>query len=275
MTDPEHWGPTEVIDIASDAVDDAFRLFVTACGPEPSETLIVADGTGLFGLVADTIRLMQIPALVPPMLVVGVGYPAASVIADTVGIRVRDLTPSVVEGFDGSGGADAFRSFIADELMPWLSDRHPGATGRTTFFGHSLGGLFGAHVMLTRPATFDRYILSSPSLWWDRHRILDEVTTAAGLAEIEASVFAGIGALETDEGRRLEAADLPDGHPAKPPEARLDMVDDLRRFVEALAARDLTGLDLWSEVFPDEFHATVPGVVLSRALRAFAIADRG
>lgn len=266
---------TEVRDVASTAVGDTFRVFVGECGPAPRETLIVADGTGLFGLAVDTIRLMQIPALVPPMLVVGIGYPTATVLADTVGIRVRDLTPTQVTGFDRSGGADAFGSFIADELMPWVSDRHPGATERTTFFGHSLGGLFGAHMMLTRPATFDRYVLSSPSLWWDRHRILDEVTTAAGLDEIEASVFAGIGALETDEGRRLEAANLPDGHPAKPPAAHLDMVDDLERFVGRLEERALTGLDLRWQVFADEFHATVPGVVLSRALRRFAAADRG
>ena len=40
-----------------------------------------------------------------------------------------------------------------------------------TYFGHSLGGLFGAHTLLTATSTFDRYICSSPSLWWDNAAI--------------------------------------------------------------------------------------------------------
>lgn len=270
-TEPQRWGPTEVHDVASAAVGDTFRLFVGECGSNPRETVIVADGTGLFGLVVDTIRLMQIPALVPPMLVVGVGYPEASVLIDTVDIRTRDLTPSAAAGFERSGGADAFGRFIADELRPWLADRFPGSTDRVTYFGHSLGGLFGTHLLLDRPDTVDRYILSSPSLWWDRYRLVaDEADRAERHDDLAAMVFFGIGSLETDDGRRLEAIGLPEGHPAKPPAGHLDMVADLERFTDRLRSRRYPSLDLHVEVVPDEFHATVPGTVLSRGLRAFA-----
>jgi hypothetical protein len=62
--------------------------------PGAEAVLFVTDGNGLFGLAVDAIRMMQIPALLPSMLVVAVGYPGMAAIGDTVGIRGRDLTPT-------------------------------------------------------------------------------------------------------------------------------------------------------------------------------------
>jgi hypothetical protein len=47
------------------------------------------------------------------------------------------------------------------------------------------------------------------------------------------------------------------------------MVADLRRFTERLGSRGYPELGLAMAVFPDEFHATVPARVLTRALRHF------
>jgi predicted alpha/beta superfamily hydrolase len=276
QTTPER----EIHRLRSTIVGDEFELSVARCGENPKVSLIVVDGDGLFGLAVDTVRLMQIPGLVPAMVVIGIGYPGAESILDTVSIRARDLTPSVVDAVPGSGGADAFADFIQIELLPWLRGLYrpdQGAAAKLVFFGHSLGGLFGTHLLLTRPGLFDQYIISSPSLWWDHHSVFEAERRAgeqraAGLSggaggEPTGQVVFGIGALETDEGRRLEAANLPDGHRFKPPARRLDMVDDLERFVESLTARHHPGLDVHQMILPDEFHATVPGVVLSRGLR--------
>ena len=84
-----------------------------------------------------------------------------------------------------------------------------------------------------------------------------------------SQVFFGVGSLETDAGRRLEALSLLAGHPAKPPFEHLDMVDDMRRFVAQLASRNDATLQISSVEVADEFQATVPGIVLSRALRHF------
>jgi hypothetical protein len=67
-----------------------------------------------------------------------------------------------------------------------------------------------------------------------------------------------IGTLETDAGRRLGAVNLPVGHPAKPPSAQLDMVDDMRRFVAQLASRKDPTPQIASLEMTDEFHATGP-----------------
>jgi predicted alpha/beta superfamily hydrolase len=263
-------GDVEVHDLASTEVGGPLRIFLGLCGEEPTTALVVTDANGLFGLTVDTVRMMRIPALLPPLLVVGIGYPDAATIADTADVRVRDLTPTPSRHFDGSGGADAFLRFVRTELFPWLDGRLPPAADRI-FFGHSLGGLFGVHALLSEPDTFDRYILSSPSLWWDHHVIFErEAQRAATHDDLVAAVYVGIGAFETDEGRRREAVNLPVGHRAKPGRTHLDMVADALRFTEALRGHSYPSLDLACRVFPDEFHATVPAVVLSHGLRHFA-----
>jgi len=262
-------GGTEVHDLWSEAVGDSFRVFIGHCGPNPQSILFVTDANGLFGLAVDTVRLMQIPGLVPSLLVVGVGYPNATAVIDTVGIRARDLTPTPRSHLDGSGHAVDFVEFVSTELRPWLLERFPAAASDMTYFGHSLGGLFGAYALLTATSTFNRYILSSPSLWWDDEVIFDIERERASEAGLRSEVFFGIGSLETDAGRRLEAEGLPVGHPAKPPATSLDMVDDMRRFVAQLTARNDPTLKIGDVELADEFHATVPGIVLSRALGEF------
>lgn len=261
----------ETHEVHSDAVGEAFRVSVAACGETPVLTLILTDADGLFGLAVDTIRMMHLTALVPSMRVVGIGYPGADGISDTIEARARDLTPTNARPFSTSGGADAFAVFVNSELVRWIDGRFGDATVDMTYFGHSLGGLFGTYMLLSPPPTvFRRYILSSPSLWWDDELMFGLERAGAGRqTRLEAEVVFGIGSLETDEGRRREGANLPDGHPMKPPPMHLDMVDDLRRFVDQLGGRDDPSLQLHSIEIANEFHTTVPGIVLNRALRHF------
>jgi len=267
---PSPLGECEVHDLWSEAVHDHYRIFIASCGEQPATTLVVTDANGLFGTAVDTVRMMQLPALLPDLLVVGIGYPTAATIADTISIRVRDLTPTPAYDIQDSGGASAFLQFIRDELCPLVGQRFPSALGRTIFFGHSLGGLFGVHALFAEPAAFDGYIISSPSLWWDGYvAITEEEQWAASHDDLVAQTYFGIGAGETDEGRRIEATNLPAGHPFKPPKMYLDMVDDLERFTSALRQRGYPNLGLAADVFAGEFHATVPGIVLNRGLRRF------
>ena len=269
VTPPLPLGDVEVHDLWSTAAQDHFRVFVGRCGDQPSATLFVTDGNGLFGTAVDTVRMMQLPGLLPSMVVVGIGYPTASAIGDTIGLRVRDLTPTASRHFPGSGGAETFLRFIRDELFGWIRHRFPPAMERTVYFGHSLGGLFGTHALLADPTVFDDHIISSPSLWWDHWAPLGWVEQWAGTHDdLATGAYFGIGGLETDEGRRVEAMNLPDGHPFKPVATYLDMVDDLVRFTNDLDGRRYPRLRLAVDVFPDEFHATVAPMVLSRGLRA-------
>jgi predicted alpha/beta superfamily hydrolase len=178
-TEPPALGGTEVLDVWSEDVGDTFRLFVGRCGPAPRATLVVADGNGLFGLAVDAVRLMQIPGLLPSLAVVGVGHPGAATVADTVGIRERDLTPTAWPAFPGSGGAAAFLRFVREPVLDRLGDRFPGCLATMVFFGHSLGGLFGTWALLQQPPPFTHYVLSSPSLYWDRYAVLAASTSGS------------------------------------------------------------------------------------------------
>jgi predicted alpha/beta superfamily hydrolase len=259
-----------VHDLWSPEVGDTFRVFVGHCGPEPRATIVVTDGNGLFGLTVDTVRLMQIPGLLPALTVVAIGYPDAQAVVDTLDVRSRDLTPTHWPAFPGSGGADRFLDFIRSTLFDWISERFPTALEMPVYFGHSFGGLFGTCALLDPRPPFSHFILSSPSLFWDSYVVFDrESEWSAGPPDHELQAFFGIGGLETDEGRRLEGRDLPDGHPRKPPATHLDMVDDLLRFTDQLRARRLPRVAIAVEVYPDEYHATVPALVLAHGLRRF------
>lgn len=259
-----------VAELASACVGDTFTVFAEVCGDDPQGLLLVTDANGMFGTAVEIVRSLQFPQLIPSMVVVGVGYPSAKTLGDTVQIRARDLTPTHSSLFGQSGHADAFAAFLNSELRPWIGERYGACAEDMTYFGHSLGGLFGAHVLLTQPALFGRYILSSPSLWWDHYLIeRTEQTFSEAATDLSAQVFCAIGALETDEGRREEGRKLPETHPSKPPAIHLDMVADLERFVATLSGRRYPSLSVESLVLPNEYHVTAAPVALSRGLRHF------
>jgi uncharacterized protein len=236
------------------------EVSVVVCGSSPEAVMVVTDADGLFGLVVDTVELMRVPGLVPDLAVIGVGYPHAVSIHDTIAARTFDLTPTAWRAFPGSGGGPAFARFLTDLVMPIAARTAPGVP--VHYVGHSLGGMFGAWLLLGGNP-FDGYILGSPSLWWHRHALLGaEIPDVLG-----AEVFVGIGGLETDAGRRQEAANLPPRHPLAPPATFLDMVADVDRWVDRLRTAQPTGLRLAHRCFPDEYHATVLGPVLTHGLR--------
>jgi predicted alpha/beta superfamily hydrolase len=132
--------------------------------------LYLTDGEAQFAHTVATIDFLARSGRMPQMIVVG--------IANTD--RTRDLTPSKgtltrpdgrVLQFPSAGGADAFLEFIATELIPHIDRRYPTAPFRI-FAGHSFGGLFALHALVTRPETFAAYIAVSPTVLWDDSRIL-------------------------------------------------------------------------------------------------------
>ena len=165
---------------------------------------------------------------------------------------------------------DEFLAFLRDDLMPWIAANYTVDAGDTTYFGHSLGGLFGVYALLQDPTTFRRYALGSPSLWWHRElAFLGEAEYAAAHDDLAAQVYFAIGADETQEGRMRESAHRPAAEREILAQHPLDMVDDLDRFVAALRSRNYPGMKLRYDVFPDEFHSTVAFLILSRGLRWF------
>lgn len=274
----------EVHYLGSEHVGDEFKIFIGHCGGSDDiapVVLYLTDANGLFAGAVDIVRLMQLGAHLPPILVVGIGYRRGA-LGETVGLRTRDLTPTsdaliarISPDVTVMGGAERFLAFIRDELQPWVRSRYRVDTEDSVYFGHSLGGLFGTYVLLTRPSTFRKYGIGSPSLWWDDDLMFEYEASYAGTHDdLPATVFFTVGAFEDHDGRQREAGRLPPEERAKAGLRHIDMVADTERMAASLRARHYPNLDLAGTVLPDEFHITVPHLNLSRSLRYLFDAPR-
>ena len=170
----------------------------------------------------------------PPVIVVGIGNTD----------RNRDLTPEhadiknddgSVASFPTSGGADKFLDFIQTELMPEVEKRYRTAHYRI-FSGHSFGGLFAIHALVTRPDLFDAYIAVSPSLQWaDGHTLHDAQQFFATHPGVNKTLFFSLG----NEGANGGA-----------------MGENFNALQKTLTAGAPKGLVWKSAVYPDEDHGS-------------------
>jgi predicted alpha/beta superfamily hydrolase len=229
--------------------------------------LFVTDAAYGFPLTRSIAQRLSKHAGLEEAIVVGLSYAKGD---SAMYSRRRDYTPSVprTQGYVSDtpgravafGEAQAYGGFIADDVFPLIASHYRADMRRKIFVGHSYGSLLGLQLLLTRPATFEHYILGSPSLWFDRGVMFDrEKDYAKGHGDMPASVFFGIGGRET----------LAAGKKRSRTEEDADMVADLREFDAALKSHRYPGLATRLEVFADEDHASVFPLVLTHGLRAY------
>jgi predicted alpha/beta superfamily hydrolase len=263
---------TEVRDVHAQALNRDYQLFVAL--PESYRTsnrrypvLFVTDAGYAFPIVRNIAQRLTKHAGMEEAIVVGLSYAKGD---GGVYSRRRDYTPTVprMQGYTSDmpgrapafGEAGAYGRFIAAEVFPLIAAHYRADMNRKVFVGHSYGSLLGLQVLLTAPGTFEHYILGSPSLWYDRGVMFDrEKDYAKGHADMPASVFFGIGGMET----------LATGKTRSRSEEDADMVADLREFDEALKARRYAGLKTQREVFAGEDHASVFPFVFTHGIRAY------
>lgn len=143
------------------------------------------------------------------------------------------------------GHAEAYRDYIARDVFPLIARTYRVDMRRKVYIGHSLGGLFGGYVLLTRPDMFSHYVLGSPSLWFDERTLFTtEARYAASHRDLRANVRLSIGGFET-------IGTTPRHY------RTVDMVGDMRDFERVLRARQYPGLRIESEVLPGLDHLTV------------------
>jgi predicted alpha/beta superfamily hydrolase len=261
--------PLAVHRLISKQVGDSFEIRVLLPPLISGETtrfpvVYMTDVHAGFPVDADMLRMLMMYD-VPRFIAVGIGYPAAGSIMQGLAIRARDLTQVEVKAeqaggdlpFAGmvkpavrTGGAPKFLGFIRDELMPFIDARYPTNPNDRAYWGDSLGGLFGCYVLFTRPDTFNRYIIGSPSIWWGGEEMIKRAEGfLASASDLRASVFMGVGGLEE-----------------LGPGASFRMVTNLLRLETMLRAKKYPGLQLTTRIFPDESHTTVVGMNLVRGL---------
>ena len=92
--------------------------------------------------------------------------------------RRRDFTfPTAIEKdqkrFTTSGHSDKFIAFIEKELQPFIDKKYK-TTDSKTIIGQSLGGLLETEILLKKPSLFNKYVIVSPSIWWNNGSILNQ-----------------------------------------------------------------------------------------------------
>ena len=213
------------------------------------------DGLRLHG----TTHIMQFTGDIPRFIMVGIGYPVKHHLGGLV-LRTRDLTPveTTSPATDAvtmlpirdvpvpkdrlSGAAPEFLEFIREQLIPFIDDNYPTVPEDRAYFGDSLGGLFGLFVLLSKPDTFYRYIIGSPSTWWAEEAVIEQTEEyIAGHKDLNARVFMAAGGLE-EVGAEL---------------AEYRMVTNMYRIERMLRAAKFPSLSITAHVFPDETHTSV------------------
>ena len=193
--------------------------------------LYMTDGDAHINHTSSSIEFLTENGRIPDLIVVGV----------TNTDRTRDLTPvkSTSKNAAGelqsptSGGADNFLKFFETELIPEIEKQYRVQPYRI-FAGHSLGGLFAIHAMITKPGLFNSYIAVSPSLQWENKEELKRAEDfLKAQKEMKVTLFVSIG---NEPGAIGESFDS---------------------FKELLSKTSIKGFDWQAERMADEDHGSV------------------
>ncbi|WP_367867270.1 alpha/beta hydrolase-fold protein [Pedobacter sp. WC2423] len=188
------------------------------------DVLYVLDGGNWnTGLIKDAQHFLE-----------GTSFMPSTIIVSVLGIdRNKDLSPTRVDGWATSGGADKFLGFLKNELIPYINRKYP-SNGDNTLWGHSLGGLFVTYALLNEPQTFKSYIAVDPSLWWDKCYIQKIASSKLpGLAGLALTLF--ISGREGEEGKVMK-------------------IDTMNTILKKYAPAGLT----WKSIaYPNETHNSI------------------
>lgn len=225
--------------------------------------LLCLDPQWIFGTLCDASLNLGLARVLPRVVVVGVGWDATTA-KEVLRRRGEAYTPTAApfpdrvapKEPDGqsapSGGAPRHLDWLADHVLPLLERRYRLAPEGRMLVGHSLSALFGLYTLFNRPATFDRYLLASPSIWWDDRAILsEEERYAAGHGDLAAKVFVSVGSDEE-------------------PPGFFPMITNARLVVDRLRSRSYPGLDLHFTLLDGEIHQSTIPAAISRGLRVLA-----
>ncbi len=254
--------------IRSKFIDQTFEIrvqvpFSKKDGSEKFPVLYLTDVNSQ--LDTGLIHFMQIGGELRRFITVGIGYPVDHVLGADA-LRARDLTPTFgerpeynlpIEGVapvlteKKSGAAPEFLRFIREQLMPFINSHYNTIPQETTYSGHSLGGLFGLYVLFNQPDTFKNYMIGSPSIWWDNNLPLKWAENyIKSEIPLNAKVYLAVGGREEVVGG-----------------VKYGMTSNVYALESMLVNAKVPGLDLKTEIFPQEEHISAIYMIHSRGLR--------
>lgn len=169
--------------------------------------------------------------------------------------RRRDFTyPTSIEKdktkYPTTGKSARFISFLEKELQPFIKKNYKAGTSKT-LIGQSLGGLLATEILFTKPSLFDKYIIVSPSLWWDNASLLQKSSDilSTNLRQ-QIDIYIGVG----KEGL------VPGDNPRV-------MEVDANLLADKIKSAKSKSVNVFFDYLPQEDHATILHQAVSNALR--------
>jgi predicted alpha/beta superfamily hydrolase len=179
--------------------------------------------------------------LLPPSIVVGIANVdrKRDYCFPTRNIKDKKNNPT-------SGGSAKFIDFIGKELEPYIDSAFK--TSKTkTIIGQSLGGLLATEILFKTPELFNKYIIISPSLWWDDESLLKIHPAIMKQGKnTKTSIFIAVG----KEGAVMEG--------------------DSRKLVGLLKEKANPSIKVHFSYFPKENHATIMHQAVYEAFGIFS-----
>lgn len=137
--------------------------------------------------------------------------------------RNREFTPTDPSGTGGYGGADSFRTFIKERVLPDAEKNLTVRPGYRMVVASEKAALWALTDLLSEQPTFDRYLLVAPAAEWDSEWLLQlETIRAARGGSLAARVMIYYGDRDAEPSRGVA----------------------IERFVSRLASRGYAGLTI-------------------------------
>lgn len=171
--------------------------------------------------------------------------------------RRRDFTfPTTVENdktrFPTTGHSDKFIAFIEKELQPFIDKKYK-TTESKTIIGQSLGGLLETEILFKKPSLFNKYVIVSPSLWWNNGSLLN----------IDSEIFQENFKQQTE----IYVAVGKEG--LTPTEIPRVMEVDANLLAEKIKASKSKNIKVYFDYFPEENHGTILHPAVSNSFKFF------
>ena len=169
--------------------------------------------------------------------------------------RRRDFTyPTTLKEdkkrYPTTGHSDKFIAFIEKELQPFIERKYK-TNNAKMLIGQSLGGLLATEILLKHPTLFNKYIIVSPSLWWDDGSLLSQDGSILQDNYLQKTdIYIGVG----KEG--LTPGDNP----------RV-MEVDANLLAEKIMKTKSKNVNVYFDYLPQEDHATISHQAVFNALR--------
>lgn len=148
-----------------------------------------------FGFVRTLVGSLHLSGDLEAVILVGIGYGDGN-LAGWSRNRERDYLVAAHPGPTpgDSGNAARFLALLRSEIIPKIESGFPARKGDRTLMGMSAGAIFTAHVLVSSPEMFRRYVIVSPYLIAGQEKVIEqELAAAKGRKDLEARVYTALG----------------------------------------------------------------------------------